>query len=238
VWRRFSVEDCNKLPTDLSLTITHNTKRCANFTVLKSFYRGAARKVWLTIADASPPVLVVIKQLSGKAEADLERCMWERVNGCLDPFCIMTLGLCSVALPLAIHAKVNPATNLPYFDFNLERWCADDNVILGDFPACLRQLSEAMQSLASPFADVHSVAVRAIELAAAACVVHDDLEWRHIALLPVIIDGDLQTFKPILIDFGRVRTVEMAGEARAIMLERLEEMMEEAGMAMEEVRIG
>jgi hypothetical protein len=129
--------------------------------------------------------------------------------------------------PLVIPLRENPEGGFT-FKFDLRNWCAVNDVTVGSLPDNLRQLSEDMQAMAPLYKEVREVAIQAVERAALQRVVHEDLEFRHIALLP-ILGGDrrLQSVVPVLIDFGRVRTVATVVEAREIMLARLRELLGE-----------
>ena len=50
-------------------------------------------------------------------------------------------------------------------------------------------------------------------------VQHDDLAWRHIALLPVFNAGEVVKLRPVLIDFDRVTVGVAPAAARQAMLQ-------------------
>ena len=72
------------------------------------------------------------------------------------------------------------------------------------------------------------IAQKAIENLAEKRLVHRDIEWRHIALLPVIDEENQVITKllPIFIDLTSVTEVETVEMAREEMMQRLEEMSE------------
>lgn len=46
---------------------------------------------------------------------------------------------------------------------------------------------------------------------------HDDLEWRHVALLPVLHGNEMVDMKSVLIDLATVKVVESEKDTREIM---------------------
>ncbi len=74
--------------------------------------------------------------------------------------------------------------------------------------------------------DIIDVARKAVQKCATQKVIHKDLEWRHIALLPVFTDDSsaVLLFEPILIDFEYVAQTNSEQEALDAMNLRLDEM--------------
>lgn len=225
LWQSLSATRCAELNNNLRITLTRDTKRCQLFTVLRAYWRQAQLKVWLTLAGEELTCLAVVKQCVDQTAAQKETALWQQVNGCPHVFHKLVSARWSVVMPLVIHARIDPITTQPTFVFDLRHWCLEDNVVVGHFPALLHQLSAEMEVKAREYSDVREVAVAAIEKAALRRVVHDDLAWRHIALMPVVDrDGRLLRVEPVLIDFGRTRTVDTVQEARGAMLAALQEM--------------
>jgi hypothetical protein len=56
------------------------------------------------------------------------------------------------------------------------------------------------------------------------CYSHDDLEWRHVALLPQVSDNgeDIVGMKPVLIDLSSVKKVDSQDVAREEMQTRVD----------------
>jgi hypothetical protein len=233
-WHRLSQAEAASITAEISGCLNASAERCSHFLVLKALCHRGDRKVWLTTTGGRSPCLAVIKQCSSRAEAEGEAAMWKAVNSCDAAFSTRVSGYWSLVTPLVIPLRENPEGEFT-FKFDLRKWCAVNDVTVGSLPDNLRQLSEDMQAMAPLYKEVREVAIQAVERAALQRVVHEDLEFRHIALLPVL-GGDcrLQSLVPVLIDFGRVRTVATVAEAREIMLVRLRELLGEDSVVEEE----
>jgi hypothetical protein len=226
-WHRLSGAEAASISAEINGCLNASAECCSHFLVLKALCHRGDRKVWLTITGGRSPCLAVIKQCSSRAEAEGEAATWKAVNSCDAAFSTRVSGYWSVVTPLVIPLRENTVGEFT-FKFDLRNWCAVNDVIVGSLPDNLRQLSEDMQAMAPLYKEVREVAIQAVERAALQRVVHEDLEFRHIALLPVLGgDGRLQSLVPVLIDFGRVRTVATVVEAGEIMLVRLRELLGE-----------
>jgi len=67
------------------------------------------------------------------------------------------------------------------------------------------------------------VALTAIEDLAQSGYLHEDIAWRHVALLPIFQSNQLVSLRPIFIDLTSVRRVESHENAKDLMLTQLKE---------------
>lgn len=73
-----------------------------------------------------------------------------------------------------------------------------------------------------------NVAENAIKHLASFGLVHEDLEWRHVALMPVFNSSvEIVEMKPALIDLSSLRPAKEDEDPEAFMLTRLETMKAE-----------
>ena len=116
-------------------------------------------------------------------------------------------------MPLALHAKVKHGKVSVNFD--LSAWCSQNGATAGKLPPQLAALSQALQDHGRSV-NIRDVARRAVKKAAAAKIIHTDLEWRHVALLPKFSNDGARFvgLEPILIDFGS--TAESGSEQEAL----------------------
>jgi hypothetical protein len=116
-----------------------------------------------------------------------------------------------------------------WFDFDISHWVTQEGVVAQALPPRLSIFQEQIQVLGAAL-DPRTVAELAIHRTAAKRVQHDDLAWRHVALLPVLAPDSshkVVELRPVLIDFGRVTTDVKVAVATAVMMDKLNEMMEE-----------
>ena len=187
----------------LTLRMTPAIALSTSFTIVKYFIREVKKKVWLSVAQPLQQI-VVLKVCSSAAEAEKERDIWHTVNNASAAFCTTLRSMPVLVVPMVIHAHEDKDTKRVGFNFNLETWSSQVGATGGTLPSQLSALSAAMAAQGSAL-DPRAVAREAIQKTAIAGVMHTDLAWRHVALMPVInTDGTLSELIPILIDFGRV----------------------------------
>lgn len=109
----------------------------------------------------------------------------------------------SIALPFAIACK-NLETQPPVFNVDLVDVLVphaasldpNDRELLAPIAADLTGLASAWTPFTTLKAAVHDMASKGYS--------HDDIEWRHVALLPCYTDNALTSMRPIFIDLERV----------------------------------
>lgn len=113
-----------------------------------------------------------------------------------------------------------------HFDFEVSNWGrVPSSGLLGDqrFDAWTTKIKEFVDR--SRGITVGKALSDAVETLAHHRLVHDDLEWRHVALLPVVLCNDIIEMKSVLIDLTTVKAVETEDVARERMQRRKEELL-------------
>lgn len=214
-WTKLSEQECQVAA--LSLNLTTKSAKSSSYTAVKYFLRDHEKDVWLAIAHPSSE-LVVIKMCESDAAASVEVEHWKTINSAFQVYHTTVRSKAAVCMPLVIHAENNSYTRKVTFNFQLSAWFSQAGAAPGALPAHLQALSDTIQQLGAAL-DPREVARAAIEKAALRRVVHEDLEWRHIALMPVFDKhGALDKLEPVLIDFGMVSTLNCADECREAMI--------------------
>jgi hypothetical protein len=116
-----------------------------------------------------------------------------------------------------------------WFDFDVSQWVTQPGVVAQALPSRLSTFQEQIRALGAGL-DPGTVAELAIQRTAAKRVQHDDLAWRHVALLPVFEPGSSEkvvALRPVLIDFGRVTTDVEVAVATEVMMAKFRDMVEE-----------
>lgn len=239
VWRRMDDAAVSNYQQCVSIELTGNTKKCSAFTVLKYMYRlDRAPRVWLTVAGAKPPTLVVLKQVDRKEKLAVELRCWRELNGVTHAFSTTVDGTTALCMPLVIHAR--EAGGGVRFEFDLCKWTAPDTVVADPVPAPLLRINQQLHALVErnpQLRDPIHVLRLAIENTGTrwisgtgtrnGYVEHSDLQWRHVALLPICQEHNVVDLKPILIDFGRVTMHESSEDALSAMRARADQMQRE-----------
>lgn len=107
-------------------------------------------------------------------------------------------------MPFAVHAIVDYDDHLHrvYFSFDAARWGLQDKVEPGYIPAMLMEMAAAVKVMAAALnlLDPRELALQAVARSAAQGLLHEDLQWWHIALIPQFNEhGELVDLLPGLI---------------------------------------
>jgi hypothetical protein len=91
-----------------------------------------------------------------------------------------------------------------YFEFNLKVWCSADSVEHLDPDDCLVNLQHQIDQLPKPSPD--EAARVAITMMTSRGFVHEDLDWRHVALRPIIDmeNNIIHSLQPVLLDLTKI----------------------------------
>lgn len=224
-WRRMAVNNTiiQALTIDLNISLQNTTK----FTVLRHFVRSREQLVWLAIASESANI-VVIKQYeiadSVAGIPEREAAVWREVNQCKNVFTSQVRGLQALITPLVFTASIDAQRRVS-FASDLARWCCQDGGLPGALPECLEELNQQIRSAFAAWPDARVVAYQALQKLANKRIVHTDIEWRHVALLPVFSNGVVVRLEPVTIDFAEYHVVDSAAAAMEIMMPKLEKLI-------------
>lgn len=196
-----------------------------DFFILKYFFRTYEKKVWLVISQPQNR-LVVAKLVPDKMIAAQEVTMWNSVNECNDAFSTVLRTVPAICTPFVIHASKSGADRRVGFDLDISHWIVQHGALPQSLPPMLAEFQDQVRRLGADL-DPREIARQAIVRMAELGLQHDDLAWRHIALLPVFHEGGVTALKPALIDFGRVTSGVEPAQARHVMFGKLAELEED-----------
>ena len=200
-----------KLPQSslrLPLTLALPAAGVTSVRVLRQFHGGADGQVFLGIVETEADGagvgallhLVVVKSHFLQEECEVERQRWELLNG---PVLRQTLfGRQCLVMPFVFHV-VSSDSAPPCFISDLANWGRESAAVGGARDARFDAWSVQAADLLRQWTP--ETALRAaVEGVADQRYVHLDLEWRHVALLPVVEEGQICELKPVLIDLARM----------------------------------
>ena len=208
MWKRYNLEQIEKWYQDVNFRFPHDGIGAGNskeFSILRYFKTNKMTKVRLVISGAGN--IIVIKQILDEQIIQQEMDCWISINNVTEVKIITLNSRPCLIIPFVFNASYKYDNNLDkfvsYFDFDLKYWCFQDRNVHSDIPNKLKKIQLQLEELNEKYQyKVDEVAKIAIKNAASQKYVHYDLEFRHIALLPVFEDEDLVELKPVLIDFG------------------------------------
>eukprot|EP00981_Chlorochromonas_danica_P013375 scaffold6281_cov207-Ochromonas_danica.AAC.5 len=224
--RKFGKVTCNDsankfcweaLPPLLKPTFELPPPNTTQFYLLRDFHGGADGRVWL--ACSATGKLCVIKLSTThdfKVEADHWCKIWD-----VRARCTLIMDAHALIMPFAFHAVLCHGNKVVFRPLN--NWCGSsyENISLQDFvDNCDIESTIDGKELEKWFGDPLSAALEAVSSMAHAGFVHNDLAWRHVALLPIkqepLDTKPIWTVKPILIDLTRVRVLEEGETVEAV----------------------
>lgn len=229
VWKRYNTEQIEKWYQSVSFKLPHGNSK--EFSVLRYFHTNEETKVRLVVSNSGN--IVVIKQFEDNDLVKEEYKCWVKINQVEDVNIITLNNRECLMMPFAFNASYEYNDELQswvsYFNFNLDYWCFQDKNIKSEIPNKLKQFEFQLKELNEQNNyKVDEVAKIAILNTAFNKYIHDDLELRHIALLPVFdVKNNLVDLKPILIDFGMMSKVKTMKEAEITMLNKFEEISQD-----------
>jgi hypothetical protein len=194
----------------MSFTYTMPAKNTRNFVLVHSYHHGGDGRVWLSFSKKGSAV--VLKFPHEKKYADKEANLWKKVWKVDAAFCCPLNGQSAIVIPFAWHCRPNYDDDDKVSSIRFSRvhdWVSDQT---GESPAqnIVVKEDEELEKCLADF-DPVKVAFEAIVTMADAGYKHEDLEWRHVALLPVSkkrMFGKVQwSLRPILIDLTRHSSV-------------------------------
>jgi hypothetical protein len=182
-------------------------------------------KVWLTLVASHQHAgtLCVVKQCANAAAAEQEAEYWRTVNDSPHAATRKVCGMSAVVTPFVVLAEDRGGQ--VSFQFEPNKWLVQPCATAGDVPVSLLAAAAMMRTFAEQAGVLtpRAAAEQAIARMAALGRCHDDLAWRHVALVPVFDAGErLCGVRPGLIDFGRVRAQVTPTAAQAEMKAQLD----------------
>ena len=206
--------------TNVYLTLPVNPP--TDLAVLRQFHGGADGQVCLTLTKQFN--LVVVKKFYDEELCGKECKVWNDVYK-VKALSTKLLNSQCLIMPLVFHC-IEIEEGVFYFEFNVSSWGRDPSSgLLSDerFDVWTNKIDDFVKSSGITIT-VGETLDAAVEALALHCCVHNDLEWRHVALLPVLHDNEVTGMKPVLIDLASVKSVESVEVARETMKERVTEL--------------
>lgn len=176
------------------------------FNIVRYLPSGADGNVLLAISDKG--VLCVLKVHYRDEDRNAELNNWKLIN---DQNCFritITGGRQAMVMPLVFHVTSTSSNNgSREINFNLVEWCKESfvtRVSISDSHALDRWTEKLLKKWQELGWTIEQVAIEATTKLALAGYCHDDLKWNHIGVIPIIVNDEVHSFQPILIDLVRV----------------------------------
>jgi hypothetical protein len=199
IWKYLPTEESFKLQYSMPAINT------TDFFLLDDYRGGNDGRVWLACSKSGR--LVVIK-LSKDRGYEIEKNMWHKIWGCDDVRVISLLDAHALLMPFTFHALskrdengIQKITFKPLSHWNAHIHEPIERILDSDVTDKLD-----IDQFQRWYDDPWEVAKVAITEMAAKGYKHNDLCWRHVALLPIssVDNKDLWVVKPVLIDLHDV----------------------------------
>jgi len=219
IWKKMDQNQLYIIDTSINIDMK---KSEASFYVLKYFHSGDYSRVSLAISSKSSS-LVVIKE---SKHVDQELFMWKTINGSNSAVIKLLNDKKVLIMPMVFHAFITDNKKVCFL-FDIKQWSYEyNNAVDEDFPSKLAEIQGQIKMLAEEktLTNVLRVADMAIKKCANAGYIHKDIEWRHIALMPVFDeDSKITDLSPILIDYEMSEKEDDTDKAFETMKNRLDE---------------
>ena len=228
-WKRVAVMDADNIQAP-TINMQSNMLEAEEFTVLRHFVRTTEKLVWLALAGESRTIIVIKQYEVADSDAGIperEAALWAKINCCLMVSVRRVRGLQALLTPLVFTASIDAARKVT-IETDLSRWCYQPGGAPGDQPPSLHVINEQIREATSMWSDARAVARQALQRVANACIVHEDIEWRHFALLPVFSENDVIRMEPIMIDYADYLVVDNPATAMQIMTPKLDKLIADA----------
>jgi len=205
-------------PQNTNLSLIPPNCRSEKFFLLRDYYGGTDGKVWLAASQQGN--LCVLKFLKDVTVEDTqtlvekEVAMWHKM-GIMETFACELNKTWAIVMPYAFHCMKNDDGGDAKCCLTLNKWYARDITVLHEEEleiAHYKEVAEIVQGLV-PSEVLHD----AIMSFAKKMLVQEDVEWRHVAVIPKFKKGEFVKLIPSFIDLGRVALSETFEEAYALM---------------------
>ena len=200
--------------TPLKLTLLPPPRGTNAFYLLCDYDRCANGRVWLAASVASGNLAVINFICGSEASKDAacEADAWKKFG--IEAYYTKLIGRHCVVMPYTAHVKETPGMLSLGSDLKLE--CGGSEALLGiDYYTELQD--ELLKNTSRDDRMDNAVSYFAKNL-----VVHDDIEWRNLVVLPIFgKDGKLLRFQDFLIDLNWLESAPTEEVAKVPMLARL-----------------
>ena len=229
-WERFdSVKNLEKIKNSLTLKLP--SEGTNEFKVLRYFNGGKYSRIRLAVSNNGN--LVILKEFLDDDEIsdnihEQELKCWKKINGADDAYITELNKNKTLIIPLVFHIHVNDEEKKIYIPVDLKVWSVEDKAIPGELPTILKDINKQLKKYVkkNPL-NIKEITANAIKKCAKRKYVHNDLEFRHIAVRPIFDDEDTLIYlDPMFIDFGRMKKVDSSKEAKIEMTERMNELFD------------
>jgi hypothetical protein len=193
--------------------------------LIRDYHSGGDGRVWLGCSERGN--LAVVKFLHNESNdtinylhrVESEIQVWNDLFGVNTAYTKTLFGVTAIVMPFVFHCRNN--NNTWHLTNSLSKWNSNSEDI-GAEPV----LKEDVNALLGAFNDIRTTATRAIDLFAQHKLIHQDIELRHLGLLPVFKEGSLQLV-PTFIDLSRVASHDNSQRCQEKMLSRLNSIFED-----------
>jgi hypothetical protein len=214
---------------DNELSFEMPARNSQYFYVLRQFHPGADGRVFLCVTNSVK--LCVLKFHYVPQQCEYECRMWNVLYGVPVWMFKRSEDSQPLVLPFVFHcveAQSEDGKLSVSFDLHLSHWCKEaafveteeDRV---DFARLSHTLKAAYDETKWTVVDVAKLAIS--KIASKKCI-HEDIQWRHVSLLPIFNEKKGLRLEPILIDLVRMTTDVDEGFALETMIRRLDELCE------------
>lgn len=222
-WIKYEKNDLTLLSNNMNLNISHGN--ATDFTVLRYFKGGVYSKIRLAISNKGN--IVVLKEfLEDDSNLEQEKKCWKEINDVKTNIKILNKTK-TIIMPLAFHAHIDNKKLNIYIPLDLKIWSVQEGAISDDLPEFLENINQDLSEYNLP--SLREIAEEAIDKCANSGWIHRDLEFRHIAVLPIIENNRLIYLDPIFIDFGIMEKSSNKIEAKKIMMKKLNKLFYKYG---------
>jgi hypothetical protein len=233
--KRFYIEVTPKLwqwktiENDLPLSLMPPTTCPSNLLLLRDYHGGADGRVWLTASLSGR--IAVLKILSTAqdysiADAEKEASAWARCG--FTAFASEYMKQPCVVMPFAMHVKVHSGKLV--FEEGLDHCTSYENhEVLCDQSDNVKYFKEFVDLVRREERDIPTILQKAVHFLASHNIAHLDIEWRHVALVPIFSrsTNKLVGIQEMLIDLTRVEFTSTFEEAMDIMQPSLDTLLSE-----------
>ena len=202
------LEECG-----ISLKLSSVSAEIKEVTVLRQFKGGADGQVYLALTDNFE--LMVVKKFFDQTVCPKEENLWKVLYNAKVRALKLRGSQCLV-MPFVFHCVFIDGTWT--FKFNMSLWAKHTHFQIDD--EVLNKWTQKFENYITTHPTTPTEALQnAVKTVADCGYIHNDLEWRHVALLPLLDEdgGSVIGMKPVLIDLASVTESKTPVEAATAM---------------------